>query len=42
MKNPWEYFCDDQLARIMKPRSTSELKQQKQADDNNHNFQLTN
>ena len=37
MKTLWEYFYDDQLTSIMKPSSTSELKQQKQADDYNHN-----
>ena len=38
MKTLWEhYIYDDQLASIMKQGSTSELGQQKQADDNNHN-----
>ena len=38
MKTVWEHYIhDDQLASIMKQGSTSELGQQKQADDNNHN-----
>ena len=38
MKTLWEYYIyDDQLASIKKQGSTSELGQQKQADDNNHN-----